>query len=199
MKELKEILNNFFLVVTVDNVTYLSWDLFKYRAQMFNHHLPESLSRGDQQIFIKPGLKALFQTHQILKITLSTYSLTTLWLWNVKPMLCSRGRPTFSRKSQRGHVLGFAGHAIATAQLCQCKESSCRPYLNKLVWLSSNKTLFTKTELATVCQLLLCHALETSFAPCRVNKHSWFLSLSLCAFAERSAQEKGDWVSSKRD
>ena len=151
MRKLKERLSNF-LEVAVDNVTYLSPDIFNSTAQTFNHPVPESLCRGNQQTFIKPRLKALFQTHGNLKITLSAYSLNTLWLWNVKPMLFSRCRQTFSAKSQ-------IGCTVATAQLCQGKESSHSPYLHKWAWGCSNKTVLTKTELATVCQLLPCRAL----------------------------------------
>lgn len=53
-----------------------------------------------QQTIIEPGLKALFQIHQNLGITLSTYSPDTLWLGHGKPILCSRGRQTFSVKNQ---------------------------------------------------------------------------------------------------
>lgn len=169
---------------------YLSPDLFNPTAQTFNHPFLETSCRSDQQTFIEPRSKALFQTHRNQKITFSAYSLNTLWFCNVEPMLFSRCRQT-SAKSQIGRVLGFAGGTVATVQLCQGKESSHRPYLHKWAWQCSNKTLLTKTALVIVCQLLLCCALETSCEPFRVNKWFWVLSLSLCAFAEVSLGERG--------
>lgn len=54
-----------------------------------------------------------------------------------------RDQQTFSVKGQLVDISGFAGHvvSVATTQLCLCNMKEA---INKWVWPSSNKTLFTQ-------------------------------------------------------
>ena len=112
IKELRiEKLNNLLAVIQLDNMIYLSPELFNCRAQTFNHHYPETFSRvGDPASVPWTRIEGSFPDSPNLRNILPAYSLNTPWLWRVKPVLGSRGLQTFSVKSQGVNISGFAGH-----------------------------------------------------------------------------------------
>lgn len=62
-------------------------------------------------------------------------------------MCANQGWQTFSGKNQTRNILGFAGYLVSvTTTYCCCHsiKTVMGQYVNKWVWLYSNKTLFTK-------------------------------------------------------